>query len=63
MDTTVYYNKKTGETLYVQDDDLRIVEDDDFENHIEKYPKQQIEHLKEVYDLLYNDVDDYIAIT
>ena len=62
MDTTVYYNKITGEILNVQDDDFRIVEDDDFENNIENYPEWQIEHLKEVYDLLYNDVDNYIAL-
>ncbi|MFR8233305.1 MAG: UPF0158 family protein [Clostridia bacterium] len=62
MDTIVYYNKITGETLNVQDDDFRIVEDDDFENNIENYPEWQREHLKEVYDLLYNDVDNYIAL-
>ena len=32
MDTTVYYNKQTGETLNIQDDDFRIVEEDDFES-------------------------------
>lgn len=58
MDTTVYYNKQTGETLNIQDDDFRIVEEDDFES----YPEWQREHLKEVYDLLYNDVDNYIAL-
>lgn len=62
MDTTVYYNKQTGETLNVQYDDFRIVEDDDFENNIQDYPKWQREHLKEVYDLLYNDIDNYIAL-
>ncbi len=62
MDTTVYYNKITGETLNVQDDDFRIVEEDDFENNIQSYPEWQREHLKEVYDLLYNDVDNYIAL-
>ncbi len=62
MDTTVYYNKITGETLNVQDDDFRIVEDDDFENNIENYPEWQREHLKEVYDLMYNDIDNYIAL-
>ena len=62
MDTTVYYNKITGEILNVQDDDFRIVEDDDFENNIENYPEWQREHLKEVHDLLYNDVDNYIAL-
>lgn len=62
MDSTVYYNKITGETLNVQDDDFRIVEDDDFENNIQNYPEWQREHLKEVYDLLYNDVDNYIAL-
>ena len=62
MDTTVYYNKITGEILNVQDDDFRIVEEDDFENNIENYPKWQREHLKEVYDLLYNDIDNYIAL-
>lgn len=62
MDTTVYYNKITGEILNVQDDDFRIVEEDDFENSIENYPEWQREHLKEVYDLLYNDIDNYIAL-
>ena len=62
MDTTVYYNKITGEILNVQDDDLVIVEDDDFENNIKNYPEWQREHLKEVYDLLYNDIDNYIAL-
>lgn len=62
IDTTVYYNKVTGETLNVQDDDFRIVEDDDFENNIRDYPEWQREYLKEVYDLLYNDVDNYIAL-
>lgn len=62
MDTTVYYNKITGEILNVQDDDFRIVEEDDFENNIENYPEWQREHLKEVYDLLYNDIDNYIAL-
>lgn len=52
MNTTVYYNKVTGETLSVQDDDFRIVEDDDFENNIQDYPEWQREHLKEVYDLM-----------
>lgn len=62
MDSTVYYNKVTGEILNVQDDDFRIVEDDDFENNIQDYPEWQREHLKEVYDLLYNDVENYIAL-
>lgn len=62
MDTTVYYNKITGEILNVQDDDFGIVEDDDFENNIEDYPEWQREHLKEVYDLMYNDIDNYIAL-
>ena len=62
MDTTVYYNKITGEILNVQDDDFRIVEEEDFENNIENYPEWQREHLKEVYDLLYNDIDNYIAL-
>ena len=62
MDTTVYYNKITGEILNVQDDDFRIVEDDDFEKNIENYPEWQREHLKKVYDLLYNDIDNYIAL-
>lgn len=62
MDTTVYYNKQTGETLNIQDDDFRIVEEDDFENNIQGYPEWQREHLKEVYDLLYNDVENYIAL-
>ena len=62
IDTIVYYNKVTGEILNVQDDDFRIVEDDDFENNIQDYPEWQREHLKEVYDLLYNDVDNYIAV-
>lgn len=62
MDTTVYYNKVTGEILNVQDDDFRIVEDDDFENNTQDYPAWQREHLKEVYDLLYNDIDNYIAL-
>ena len=62
MDTTVYYNKQTGETLSIQDDDFRIVEEDDFENNIQSYPEWQREHLKEVYDLLYNDVENYIAL-
>lgn len=62
MDMTVYYNKTTGEILNVQDDDLVIVEDDDFENNIKNYPEWQREHLKEVYDLLYNDIDNYIAL-
>lgn len=62
IDTTVYYNKMTGKTLNVQDDDFRIVEDDDFENNIQDYPEWQREHLKEVYDLLYNDIDTYIAL-
>lgn len=62
MDTTVYYNKITGETLNVQDDDFRIVEEEDFENNIEDYPEWQREHLKEVYDLIYNDIDNYISL-
>lgn len=62
IDTTVYYNKITGEILNVQDDDFGIVEDDDFENNIRNYPEWQREHLKEVYDLLYNDIDNYIAL-
>lgn len=62
MNTTVYYNKQTGETLNIQDDDFRIVEEDDFENNIQSYPEWQRDHLKEVYDLLYNDVDNYIAL-
>ena len=62
MDTTVYYNKITGEILNVNDDDFRIVEDDDFENDIEKYPEWQKEHLKEVYNLMYEDIDNYIAL-
>lgn len=62
MDSTVYYNKVTGETLNVQDDDFRIAQDDDFENNIQDYPEWQREHLKEVYDLLYNDIDNYIAL-
>lgn len=62
MDTTVYYNKITGEILNVQDDDFRIVEDDDFENNIQDYPEWQREHLKEVYNLMYNDIDNYIAL-
>ena len=62
MDTTVYYNKITGEILNVQDDDFRIVEEDDFENDIQNYPEWQREHLKQVYDLLYNDIDNYIAL-
>ena len=63
MDTIVYYNKITGEILSVQDDDFTIVEeDDDLENNIQDYPKWQREHLKKVYDLLYNDIDNYIAL-
>ena len=62
MDTTVYYNKITGEILNVQDDDFRIVEEDDFENNIENNPEWQRKHLKEVYDLLYDDIDNYIAL-
>lgn len=62
MDTTVYYNRQTGETLNIQYDDFRIVEEDDFENNIQSYPEWQREHLKEVYDLLYNDVENYIAL-
>ena len=62
IDITVYYNKITGEILNVQDDDFRIVEEDNFENSIENYPEWQREHLKEVYDLLYNDIDNYIAL-
>ncbi len=62
MDTTVYYNKVTGEILNVQDDNVRIAQDDDFENNIQDYPEWQREHLKEVYDLLYNDIDNYIAL-
>ena len=62
MDTIAYYNKITGEILNVKDDDFRIVEEDDFENSIENYPEWQREHLKEVYDLLYNDIDNYIAL-
>lgn len=62
MDTTVYYNKITGEILNVNDDDFRIVEDDDFENDIEKYPEWQKEHLKEVYNLMYEDIDNYISL-
>lgn len=62
IDTTVYYNKITGEILNIQDDDFRIVEDDDFEKNIENYPEWQRKHLKEVYHLLYNDMDNYIAL-
>lgn len=62
MDTTVYYNKITGEILNVQEDDFIIVEDDDFENNIENYPEWQREYLKKVYNLLYNDIDNYIAL-
>lgn len=62
MDTTVYYNKITGEILNVQDDDFRIVEDDDFESNIQDYPEWQREHLKNVYDLIYNDIENYITL-
>ena len=61
-DTTVYYNKTTGETLIVNDDDFEIVEDEDFESNIVKYPDWQKEHLKEVYKLMYEDVDDFISL-
>ena len=62
IDNTPYYNKTTGEVLNVNDDDFRIVEDDDFENDLKNYPKWQREHLKEVYVLMYEDVDNYIAL-
>ena len=62
IDNMIYYNKATGETLIVNDDDFRIVEDDDFEKDIEKYPEWQREHLKEVYKLLYEDIDNYISL-
>ncbi len=56
------YNKVTGETLNVNDEDFRIVEDDDFESKIQNYPEWQQVQLKEVYDLMYNDVDNYVAL-
>lgn len=62
MDTTVYYNRITGEILNVNDADFRIVEDDDFEDDIETYPEWQKEHLKEVYNLMYKDIDNYIVL-
>ena len=62
MDNTPYYNKITGEVLNVNDDDFRIVEDDDFENNLKNYPEWQREHLKEVYILVYEDIDNYIAL-
>lgn len=62
MDATVYYNRITGEILIVNDDDFKMIEDDDFETNIEQYPKWQKEHLKEVYNLMYEDIDNYISL-
>ncbi len=62
MNVTVYYNKVTGETLDVNDEDYRIVEDDYFKSIIQNYPEWQKEHLKEVYNLIYNDIGNYIAL-
>ena len=62
IDNTPYYNKLTGEVLNVNDDDFRIVEDDDFENNLNNYPEWQREHLKEVYILMYEDVENYISL-
>ncbi len=62
IDNTPYYNKLTGEVLNVNDDDFRIVEDDDFENNLNNYPEWQREHLKEVYILMYEDVDNYVSL-
>ena len=62
IDTAVYYNKVTGEILIVNDDDFRIVEDDEFESKLEECQEWQKVHLKDVYNLLYKDIDDYIAL-
>lgn len=62
IDNTPYYNKITGKILNVNDDDFRIVEDDDFENNLNNYPEWQREHLKEVYILMYEDVENYISL-
>ena len=62
VDMTVYYDKITGEILMVRDYDIKIVENDNFENEIESYPEWQREHLKEVYNLWYNDNGNYIAL-
>ena len=62
MDTTVYYNKETGETLSVQYDDARMVEEDDFEEKLHDLPEWQQEHLKEVYELEYGDQNKYVAL-
>ena len=45
MENTVFYNKITWETISVNDDDFRIVENDDFEKNLEKHPKWQKQHL------------------
>lgn len=62
IDNTPYYNKITDKILNVNDDDFRIVEDDDFENNLNNYPEWQREHLKEVYILMYEDVENYISL-
>ena len=62
MDATVYYNTETGETLNVQYDDVRMVEEDDFEEKLNNLPKWQQEHLKEVYDLEYGKQGKFVAL-
>lgn len=59
---TVFYNKETGETIIVSDDDFRFVDNDDFENKLENCPNWQKEHLKEVYKLEFEDYDKYIKL-
>ena len=58
----VFYNKKTGEFLCVNEDEFRITEKDDFKHNLENYAKWQREHLEDVYKLEYEEFDDYIKL-
>ena len=49
IDNMIYYNKATGETLIVNDDDFRIVEDDDFEKKHRKISKVAKRTFKRMY--------------
>ncbi len=59
---TSYYNTKSGEILNVSDDDIMYAESENFEDIINREPDWYKEHLKEVYNLLYNEEENYIRL-